>query len=130
MSMSTMRQAPWRIRVQIPYLSDFLRGLVTSSRVCRLRSLYNAVHQIIDAIRQLAREILKGHIRLSKYTLLKLNSDRRDRRVLRAISRTTSIKVRRQMMRRHYHQTRFWKGLHTAYHHCVKNHLQHGRWLV
>ena len=125
-----MREAPWRIRVQIPCLSDFLRGLITSSKVCRLRSLYNAVDQIIDAISHLAREILKGRIRLSKYTLLKLFSDRRDRWVLRAMSRTTSIKAQQQMMRRHYHQTRFWQGLLAAYHHCVKDHPQHERWLV
>ena len=132
MSMSTMRKkVPGCIRVHIPYLGDFLRDLARSSETCRLGKLYYAVDQMIEAISQLAREIVKGRLPLSKYTLLKITGDNRDQKVLRAISQTTtSIKARRRMMRRHFYQTRLWLGLHTTYHHCVKDHLQHGRWLV
>ena len=124
-------QIPGCVRAQIPYLGWFLRDLTRLSGEDRLRKLYYAVDQKIEAIRQLAREIVKGRLPLSKYTLLKITETPRDRRVLRAISRSDhSIKARRRMMRRHFHRTRFWHGLHTAYHHCVKDHLQHGRWLV
>lgn len=124
-------QIPGCVRAQIPYLSHFLRDLIRSSGEDRLRKLYHAVDQMIEAISQLAREIVKGRLPLSRYTLLKITETPRDRRVLRAISRSThSIKARRRMMRRHFHRTRFWLGLHTAYHHCVKDHLHHGRWMV
>ena len=119
------------VRAQIPYLSTFLRDLARSSGEYRLRKLYHASDQRIEAISQLAREIVQGRLPLSKYTLLKMTETPRDRRVLPAISRSTrSIKAQRRMMRRHLDRTRFWLGLHTAYHHCVKDHLQHGRWLV
>ena len=124
-------QIPGCVRAQIPYLSYFLRDLTRSSGEDRLRKLYHAVDQMIEAISRLAREIVKGRLPLSRYTLLKITETPRDRRVLRTISRSShSIKARRRMMRRHFHRTRFWLGLHTAYHHCVKDHLQHGRWMV
>ena len=92
-------QIPGCVRAQIPYLGHFLRDLIRSSGEDRLRKLYDAVDQMVEAISQLAREIVKGRLPLSKYTLLKMTETPRDRRVLRAISRSThSIKARRRMM--------------------------------
>ena len=75
------RNVPWRVRVQIPYLGDFLRDL------SRLPVDLFASGQRIEVISQLADNVLKGLIPLSRYTQRKLTSDLRDWCALHPMSR-------------------------------------------